>query len=56
MNNKHIETRRLCLAGVIAGGFTLCAVPSLAVDIKVEITGSNIKRIEGEGALPVQSQ
>ena len=27
---------------------------SLAVDIKVEVTGSNIKRIEGEGALPVQ--
>jgi len=55
MNNKHIESRRLCLAGVIAGGFTLCVGPSLAVDIKVEITGSNIKRIEGEGALPVQT-
>ena len=25
-----------------------------AADIKVEVTGSNIKRIEGEGALPVQ--
>ncbi len=55
MNNKHIESRRLFLAGVIAGAFTLCAGPALAVDIKVEITGSNIKRIEGEGALPVQT-
>ena len=26
----------------------------LAQDIRVEVTGSNIKRIEGEGALPVQ--
>ena len=32
-------------------------VPSLtrqpAPDIRVEVTGSNIKRVEGEGALPV---
>ncbi len=29
-------------------------MPALAQDIRVEVTGSNIKRIEGEGALPVQ--
>ena len=32
----------------------LVAGSALAQDIKVEVTGSNIKRIEGEGSLPVQ--
>ena len=33
----------------------LIAAPAIAADIKVEVTGSNIKRVEGEGALPVQT-
>ena len=53
---KHIEYRRLLLASAIAGLFVHGAGNALAAaDIKVEITGSNIKRIEGEGALPVQT-
>src|SRR5881392_2897291 len=38
----------------VGGAATLIAVPAQAADIRVEVTGSNIKRIEGEGALPVQ--
>ena len=38
------------IALLVAGG----AVPALAQDIRVDVTGSNIKRIEAEGALPVQ--
>jgi iron complex outermembrane receptor protein len=30
------------------------AAPALAQDIRVDVTGSNIKRVETEGALPVQ--
>ena len=37
-----------------SGAVTLLAGPAQAADIKVDVTGSNIKRIEGEGALPVQ--
>ncbi len=36
-------------AGLVAGG----ATPANAQDIKIEVTGSNIKRVEGEGSLPV---
>jgi iron complex outermembrane receptor protein len=32
----------------------LTAAPAQAADIKVDVTGSNIRRLEGEGALPVQ--
>jgi iron complex outermembrane receptor protein len=32
----------------------LLSMPSHAADIRVDVTGSNIKRVEGEGALPVQ--
>lgn len=35
------------IAAVVAG-------PALAQDVRVEVTGSNIKRVESEGALPVQ--
>jgi iron complex outermembrane recepter protein len=38
------------IAVVIAGG----AAPAFAQDIRVDVTGSNIRRLEGEGALPVQ--
>ena len=30
------------------------AAPGTSPDIRVEVTGSNIRRVEGEGALPVQ--
>jgi iron complex outermembrane receptor protein len=39
----------------VGGAATLIAVPAQAADIRVDVTGSNIKRIEGEGALPVQT-
>ena len=39
----------------VGGAATLIAGPAQAADIRVEVTGSNIKRIEGEGALPVQT-
>ena len=38
------------IALLVAGG----AVPALAQDIRIDVTGSNIRRVEGEGALPVQ--
>ena len=38
------------IAVIIAGG----AAPAFAQDIRVDVTGSNIRRLEGEGALPVQ--
>ena len=38
------------IALFLAGG----AAPLLAQDIRVDVTGSNIRRVEGEGALPVQ--
>ena len=34
---------------------SLIALPAQAADIRVDVTGSNIKRVEGEGALPVQT-
>jgi iron complex outermembrane receptor protein len=54
MITKNIKYQHLFLASAIAGLFVLSTSESLAADIKIEITGSNIKRIEGEGALPVQ--
>src|SRR5437764_1566720 len=39
----------------VGGAATLIAGPAQAADIRVDVTGSNIKRIEGEGALPVQT-
>jgi iron complex outermembrane recepter protein len=35
------------------GGMGTVAVPALAQDIRVDVTGSNIRRLEGESALPV---
>ncbi len=56
---KKIATALAYVMGV--GSVTLLAATSAqaqtqtaAADIKVEVTGSNIKRVEGEGALPVQ--
>ena len=52
---NKVATALACLAGVgsavtLSGAYAQTTAP----DIRVEVTGSNIKRIEGEGALPVQ--
>ena len=39
----------------VGGAMSLIAAPAQAADIKVDVTGSNIKRVEGEGALPIQT-
>lgn len=46
--------RRLAVAGAVAALFAVPTTVALAQDLRVQVTGSNIKRIEGEGALPVQ--
>ena len=38
------------IALALAGG----ALPAFAQDIRIDVTGSNIRRVEGESALPVQ--
>ncbi|MGH8799483.1 MAG: TonB-dependent receptor plug domain-containing protein [Casimicrobiaceae bacterium] len=59
----NVQRKKLALALVCgAGAAVLTAAPAVgqtptqqtAPPIKVEVTGSNIKRVEGEGALPVQ--
>src|SRR5512134_589848 len=52
MKAMELPVRRPLAAAValaVAGG----AACALAQDIRIEVTGSNIKRVEGEGALPV---
>ncbi|MEP7183969.1 MAG: TonB-dependent receptor [Betaproteobacteria bacterium] len=55
-----MKFQRKKLAGALAyalgagGAFVLATTPAQAADIKVEVTGSLIKRVESEGALPVQ--
>ncbi len=50
---KKVASALAYLLGV-GGAVSLIAAPSQAADIKVDVTGSNIKRVEGEGSLPVQ--
>src|SRR5215831_7448885 len=51
----HRKKVATALAFLGAGSaITLLTLPANAQDIKIEVTGSNIKRIEGEGPLPVQ--
>ena len=56
-----MKFQRKKLAGALAyalgvsGAFVLAGTPAQAADIKVDVTGSNIKRVEGEGALPIQT-
>ena len=56
-----MKFQRKKLAGALAyalgvgGAFAVVGAPAQAADIKVDVTGSNIKRVEGEGALPVQT-
>ena len=54
MKATSIGHQRLLIASAVAALFASPGGPLLAQDIRVEVTGSNIKRIEGEGALPVQ--
>ena len=58
-----VQRKKIALALVCgAGAAVLTAAPAVGQTptqqtpppIKVEVTGSNIKRVEGEGALPVQ--
>ena len=55
MKANHIRYRYVLGAAVAAIVLTAVMQSTVqAADIKVEVTGSNIRRIEGEGALPVQ--
>ncbi len=54
MKQKHVSHPRVLVAAAVAALYAVPAVVVQAADIKVDVTGSNIKRIEGEGALPVQ--
>jgi iron complex outermembrane recepter protein len=53
--------QRKKLAGALAyalgagGAFVVAGTPAEAADIKVEVTGSSIRRVESEGALPIQT-
>src|SRR5438094_2785823 len=49
---KKVASALAYLLGV-GGAAMLIAGPAQAADIRVDVTGSNIKRIEGETALPV---
>lgn len=44
----------VALAHVLGGTALITGLPVAAQDIRVEVTGSHIKRIEVEGALPIQ--
>ncbi len=54
MKTMPMPQPRLLVAAAVAGLFAAPVAVVQAADIKVDVTGSNIKRIEGEGALPVQ--
>ena len=54
MKATSIRRRKLLVASAVAAIVGSPDTTLLAADIRVEVTGSNIKRIEGEGALPVQ--
>ena len=48
---KKVASAIACVLG--AGGVVVVDAPAFAQDIRVDVTGSNIRRVEGEGALPV---
>ena len=54
MKSMPVSQPRMLVAAAIASLFAAPAADVRAADIKVDVTGSNIKRVEGEGALPVQ--
>lgn len=52
-----LQRKKLAVALAYALGITgsaLLGTSAVAQGIKVDVTGSNVKRVEGEGALPVQ--
>src|SRR5436190_6617453 len=54
MNASPVRRLHLSLATSVAAALAaLAGTSALAQDIRIDVTGSNIKRIEGEGALPV---
>src|SRR4051812_1068110 len=54
MNAFPVRRLHLSLATNVAAAIaTVGGTSALAQDIRIDVTGSNIKRIEGEGALPV---
>ena len=54
MKSKQMSQPRMLVAAAIGSLFAAPAADVQAADIKVDVTGSNIRRVEGEGALPVQ--
>jgi iron complex outermembrane receptor protein len=55
MNGLRVRRKHLEVAAGVAAAVAALAPPGVdAQDIRVEVTGSNIRRVEGEGALPVQ--
>ena len=55
MNAMKVRRKHLEIAvGVASAIAALAANEVAAQDIRVDVTGSNIRRVEGEGALPVQ--
>ena len=54
MDQNHRARRRKLVATAVAGLFAVVAGTPYAADLRVEVTGSNIKRIDAETALPVQ--
>src|SRR5205823_2856260 len=45
----------LALTTALGTSLAVAAIPADAADVMVEVTGSNIKRVLTEGALPVQT-
>ncbi len=54
MKSKQMSQPRMLVAAAIGSLFAAPAADVQAADIKVEVTGSNIRRVEGEGSLPIQ--
>jgi iron complex outermembrane recepter protein len=49
--SKKVAAALACVFG--GGGGVFLAAPAVAQDIRVDVTGSSIRRVEAEGALPV---
>ncbi|MCC6377690.1 MAG: TonB-dependent receptor [Burkholderiales bacterium] len=50
---RKVATALAYLAGVGTAASLLTAVPAYAQDMRVEVTGSSIRRVDAEGSLPV---
>ena len=49
---KKVAVALACALGA-GGAVTMLYAGTAAAQVKVDVTGSSIKRVEGEGALPV---